>query len=295
MFIYVIVCSESLKLYVGQHKKDDLKKYLSQKFWDANASKSSGTRSHLYNAMRKYSRHTWSIWPLVSGIESRQELDGLEKHYIRVLKAQHPDVGYNICEGGEGRTGPLSAETRAKLRAAIANRSPEAEMARRQKLSEKMKTVMVGNTNGKGNVGIPRPKSEEFRQRVSKKLKGRKLPPEVYRKSGLARRGLVYNLGNQWNVGRKQSQETIEKRKVSNAGFRHSEETKQRMRHPKSAEGIRNMTRARQDRAQKQTHCKWGHPLVEDNLVKSRLPHRICLTCSRQRGRNHCWTHKEKE
>ena len=113
MFIYVIVCNESLKLYVGQHKKEDLGKYLSQKFFDAN--RYSGKRSHLYAAMRKHPRDSWSIHPLVSGIETRAELDELEKHFIRVLKTQHPDVGYNICDGGEGFTGPHSEETRRKL------------------------------------------------------------------------------------------------------------------------------------------------------------------------------------
>ena len=32
MFVYVIVNNESLKIYIGQHKGDDLGKYLSKKF-----------------------------------------------------------------------------------------------------------------------------------------------------------------------------------------------------------------------------------------------------------------------
>jgi len=65
--------------------------------------------------MRLHPRETWSIHPLVSGVESRQELDELEKHFIRVLKTQHPDVGYNICDGGEGFTGPHTLEARKKM------------------------------------------------------------------------------------------------------------------------------------------------------------------------------------
>jgi NUMOD3 motif len=104
MFIYVIVCSESLKLYIGQHKGQDLGKYLSRKFYDARRfeSQSRGFSSHLYKAMRKYPRDSWSIWPLVSGIVFQPELDELEKHFIRFLKAQHSDVGYNIRPGGRG-------------------------------------------------------------------------------------------------------------------------------------------------------------------------------------------------
>ena len=104
MFVYLIVCNESLKLYVGQHKGNNLQKYLQTKL--SNARRNSGTRAHLFAAMRKHPKETWSIHPLVSGIESKAELDELEKHFIRVLKTQHPDVGYNICDGGEGYTGP---------------------------------------------------------------------------------------------------------------------------------------------------------------------------------------------
>ncbi len=104
MFIYVIVCSETLKIYVGQHKNNDLGKYLSRKFWDANHH-TPGTRSHLYNAMRKHPRSSWSIHVLVAGVASKPELDELERYYIRALKVQHPDVGYNICAGGGGTIG----------------------------------------------------------------------------------------------------------------------------------------------------------------------------------------------
>src|ERR1700676_2348923 len=114
MVIYVIVCSETLKLYVGQHnREDDLKDYFSKKFYDAH--RKSGTRSHLFNAMKKYPRDSWSIHPLVSGIETKKELDETEQLLIYALKAQHPDVGYNICDGGEGFTGPHSEETKRKL------------------------------------------------------------------------------------------------------------------------------------------------------------------------------------
>ena len=73
MFVYVIVCSESLKIYIGQHKYDDLQTYLNQKWYDAH--RYLGRKTHLYNAMRKYPRATWSIHPLVSGIQTRGELD----------------------------------------------------------------------------------------------------------------------------------------------------------------------------------------------------------------------------
>lgn len=114
MVVYVIVCIESLKIYVGQHKReDDLLKYFAQKWYDAH--RYSGKRSHLYAALRKHPRESWSIHPLISGIEDKKELDETEQLLIRALKVQHPDIGYNICDGGEGFNGPHSEETKRKI------------------------------------------------------------------------------------------------------------------------------------------------------------------------------------
>jgi GIY-YIG catalytic domain-containing protein len=113
MVIYVIVCNETLKIYVGQHKGSNLQKYLQTKLSDAKWQLH--RRSHLFNAMRKHPRDSWSIHPLVSGIEDKKELDEAERLLIYALKAQHPDVGYNICEGGEGFTGPHSEAAKRKI------------------------------------------------------------------------------------------------------------------------------------------------------------------------------------
>jgi hypothetical protein len=134
MFIYVIVCSENLKIYVGQHKGDDLQHYLQQKQYEARTRLKA--RSHLYAALRMHPRASWSIHPLVAGIESRFELDALEQHYIRALNTRHPDVGYNLCRGGEGFTGPHTPEWRKetleRIRAYWAN--PENRKLRSQEM-----------------------------------------------------------------------------------------------------------------------------------------------------------------
>jgi hypothetical protein len=155
MFIYVIVCDESLKLYVGQHKGEDLGKYLSRKFWDANHH-TSGKRSHLYAAMRKYPRECWSIHPLVSDVGTRNELDILERHYIKVLKCQHPRIGYNICDGGEGFTGHHTKAVCQKMSAKIKASYVRRGAAEIQKRSEQVKARWA---------------NPEFRKRVSEAIK----------------------------------------------------------------------------------------------------------------------------
>jgi GIY-YIG catalytic domain len=284
MFVYVIVNSENLKIYIGQHKGNNLQKYLKQKISHALHGEAAG--SHLYKAMRKYSQAVWSIHPLISGIGDKKELDETEQLLIYALKAQHPDVGYNICDGGEGFTGPHTEATKEKLRAAIANRPVEVQEALNRALSEKMKALglMIGNTLGRGNRGNHYPKSEEFRQQVSKKLKGQKLPTDRVQKSADARRGKSHQVTPEGRIrmanmkGKKQSQETIEKRKASNAGFTHSEEAKQKMRKPMSPGAVQHMTEAWKSRPRK--ICPHGSSAGK------------CRECGRARYKKWYWSHK---
>ena len=104
MFIYVIVNSETLKIYVGQHKGDSLKQYLQRKLSAAAHREASG--SHLFASMRKYPKDVWSIHPLISDLQTREECDHWERLLIASMNSQNSGVGYNICRGGEGNSGP---------------------------------------------------------------------------------------------------------------------------------------------------------------------------------------------
>lgn len=163
MFIYAIVCNESLKLYVGQHKGDDLGKYLSRKFWDANHH-TSGTRSHLYAAMRKHPRETWSIRPLLE-VDTKDQLDFWEKHFIRTLKAQDPNIGYNICDGGEGFTGPHSEATKRKI-----SEEHKQSSSRWHAVGNKQSSETIAKRSA-GNTGQTR--TQEQRDNISAGSKGK--------------------------------------------------------------------------------------------------------------------------
>lgn len=105
MFIYLIVNHDTGKYYIGQHKGKNLNKYLQQKF--SHAQKGISERSYLFASMRKHpDPKVWSIHALRSDIQTKVELDETEKDFIKFLKAQDPEYGYNICRGGEGFTGP---------------------------------------------------------------------------------------------------------------------------------------------------------------------------------------------
>jgi hypothetical protein len=117
MFIYLIVNHETGKYYVGQHKGNNLQHYLQKKLSSARYHQSG--QSYLFNSMRKYPQSSiWSIHALRSDIQTREELDETERDFIRFLKAQNPEYGYNICRGGEGFTGPHSEASKKKTSAA---------------------------------------------------------------------------------------------------------------------------------------------------------------------------------
>lgn len=141
MFIYLIVNHVTGKYYVGQHKGDDLQKYLRYKFSDARSYKGS---SYLFNAMKKYPLPCdWSIHALLSDIQTKIELDQHERDFIEFLCSRDPEYGYNICRGGEGFTGPHTYQWKKNqsnlLRARGHKPTPEATLLSisvRQKIKE---------------------------------------------------------------------------------------------------------------------------------------------------------------
>jgi len=114
MFVYVIVNDVTWKIYIGKHEGSNLRHYLQTKF--SHAYWYPKRRSHLNASIRKNGREHFHIYPLFEGT-TKEEIIEHEKLLIKALKAQHPDIGYNICKGGEGFTGPHSDETRKKLSA----------------------------------------------------------------------------------------------------------------------------------------------------------------------------------
>jgi group I intron endonuclease len=112
MLVYVIVNDVTLKLYIGKHKGNNLKKYFQTKISDALHYQ--GGSSHLFAAIRKHGREHFHVYPLFEG-KTNEEICVHETLLIKALAAQNPEVGYNICRGGEGFTGPHTAASRFKI------------------------------------------------------------------------------------------------------------------------------------------------------------------------------------
>jgi hypothetical protein len=112
MFIYIIVNQENGKIYIGKTTTSDLSAYLKRKFYDSRNYKGS---SYLFNAMNKYPPYVWAIYPLISTLTTDEDLCFWERVLIAQYDSQNPNIGYNICRGGEGHTGPHSKEWKQKM------------------------------------------------------------------------------------------------------------------------------------------------------------------------------------
>jgi hypothetical protein len=94
--------------------------------------------SRLNASIRKHGREHFHIYPLFEGI-TKEEIIEHEKLLIKALKAQHPDIGYNICKGGEGFTGPHTEEAKRK------NSDASVKMWQRPGIRENFSAKMKGH------------------------------------------------------------------------------------------------------------------------------------------------------
>jgi hypothetical protein len=249
MFVYVIVCSETLKVYVGQHKGNNLRQYLQQKMSEARRGFSG--RSRLYASMLKHPRESWSIHQLISDLQTRAECDAWERYYISHLKTQHPDVGYNICDGGEGFTGPHTPEALQKMDAKRkkywshpenhikrqeASKKMWANLGTKKKISAAIKNAPcetrfqtgcdVWNT---GTMGVMKPNQTSFKPGI--------VPWNTGTKGATKANSCSFQKGHTLGLGRKFSEKHRRNLSLSHMGHpnvdkgtKRSEATKQKMR-----------------------------------------------------------------
>ncbi len=212
MFVYVIVNKETLKLYIGKTISKNLTQYLQKKVWDAQKGRWNG-RSRLFAAMQKYPSTVWSIHPLFEGT-SDEEISAREILLIKSLAVQNPNVGYNICGGGEGHRVSPSAETRAKL--SISHRGKKHSLETKAKLSIWGKT-RVGEKNNRYGVHL----SEETRKKIKTGNLGKTRTLATRLKMGASKAGERHP-----NFGKHLSEQTRKKISAANLGRMISEETR---------------------------------------------------------------------
>jgi group I intron endonuclease len=94
--------------YVGQTIQTLEKRIIAHR-----AEMSRGSNFPIHNALRKYGAEKFS-WETMAFCEDRDNRDSLENFYIRYFGSKRPD-GYNLTDGGDGRRGPQSDESKIKM------------------------------------------------------------------------------------------------------------------------------------------------------------------------------------
>lgn len=172
---------------------------------------------------------------------TKSEATTLEIKLIEEYKTTNPQYGYNLTIGGEGHNGfSPSIETREKIRISNKGRKRTAEFCERMRLNNLGKTLTSETREKIRQANLkrgPAKLSEEGRQRIR----------ENSRQIGLA------------NKGRVQSVESNEARSRALKGKPKSENTKQKMRKPKSPEAVENMRKASAKRWEEYYKNKGGN------------------------------------
>jgi len=178
MFIYIITNRVNGKSYVGQTRVS-----VSRRCRDHIGDAANSKQKHpLANAIRKYGLESFYVkWAGLPGGSPQSLLDEIERRVIAHFNSRVP-IGYNVKLGGFG--GPIPAETRAKISAALMGHqvSPEVRAILKsvnrgrkhppRSAEHTAKIVASRRSNGGWT------KSAEVLARISAKLKGRRLSEE---------------------------------------------------------------------------------------------------------------------
>lgn len=238
MIIYKTTNLINGKFYVGQDSNNN-PEYL-------------GSGNLLKRAIEKHGKENF-IKETLEVCSTQEELNQREKYWIKETKAQ--EFGYNIADGGTGGN-TYTEETRQRISEQFKGRyiSPETIEKRKQTRAKNPEKYKVSEERKKAVGDFHRGKkiSEEQRQKNSERMKnftnyspeflamqksenkkgekhpmwGTKVSEETRRKQSEAHKK---NPVKYW-LGKKQSPESIEKRRQKQIGRKHTEETKEKMR-----------------------------------------------------------------
>jgi group I intron endonuclease len=158
-------------------------------------------------AIKKYGNESF-IFEIIACCKSLEDANDTETLLVQQYESHvSTGKGYNISYGGSnGQRMPLSKEHKQKL----------SEIKRGQKLSEQHSENISKALKGKPAHNKGKQVSETVRQKISDSMKG-----------------IVFSEEHKQNLS------------IANTGKKHSEETKQKMKKPKSEETKKKMSEAR--------------------------------------------------
>lgn len=214
-YIYCITNKVNGKRYVGECYNRPYEKRWKEHINDLNKNKH--YNEHLQRSWNNYGEENFEF-TLLEAIEcTKEELDELEKQYIREWNLLNGNYGYNTAEGGNG--GNL-----------IAGKTEEEKKSIHKKISDIR--IEKGLAKGKNNPMYGRKFTEEHKKKMSEALKGRPCPmegkhhtEESKKKMSEAKKGI----NTMANKSEEEIQEWKNKLSEANKGKVRSDETKKKI------------------------------------------------------------------
>ena len=114
--IYLIKNTITGKVYIGK-SKDVQVRWRGHKL---DLRRGKHCNAYLQNSWNKYGESAFTFSVLEEC--SVEQLSEREIYYIQLYRSTDPDIGYNICTGGEGFTGAVSQEVKERISLALRGR-----------------------------------------------------------------------------------------------------------------------------------------------------------------------------
>jgi group I intron endonuclease len=220
-------------------------------------------KNPIQKALNKYGSESFNITIIDHG-NSREDLKEKEIHWISFYNSKVPN-GYNITNGGEGFSGSHTKESKEKNRQAHLGKKVSEETLQKMRkphgpMSEETKQKHRGSNNPS--------KKPEVRKKISQSLKGKTFSKTHILNLSKSHTGFKHTEESLQKMrARKHTKETIQKIRESLTGRKHTEESLQKMR--ENHVGFQGKHHSEETK-QKQRTASTGRKHTEESLQKMR-------------------------
>jgi group I intron endonuclease len=146
-FVYKLTCSAHDKVYIGVSQNPEVR------MRQHRSKARSGDDQVIYKAMRKYGVDSFKMVLLYGSLDREHIFNEMEAHFIREYRSNERGFGYNMSEGGEGRSGPTTEATKKILQ--------ETSNAAWARMTEEEKQAHIEHLNRVRNTADSREKQSE--------------------------------------------------------------------------------------------------------------------------------------